>query len=198
MKEITYYAFKDKDYQTANRGLLDVNYTPRQSFYTLQRLITKEWTTRLETKTDANGQVKFRGFAGNYTLTIRTENGLVNSTIHVNKQASQVYTIKIGQPSTHVAGMVEAEQAIANATEAVNKAKAEGRTILLDKAESLLQDAQRALAEENYTQAVLSAQEANQAAESSVTWLVVPVAVVFVGVAVAVIVWLRKRAKKND
>ena len=195
MKEITYYAFKDKDYQTANRGLLDVNYTPRQSFYTLQRLITKEWTTRLETKTDANGQVKFRGFAGNYTITIRTENGLVNSTIHVNEQANQAYTIKTVQPSTHVAGMVEAEQAIANATEAVNKAKTEGRTIFLDKAESLLRESQKALSEEDYRQATLLAEEANQAANNAVTWLVIPVTAV-VGVVLSAVVLLRKRAKK--
>ena len=198
LKEITYWSAIDQPYMRANRGLLDSHDSPRESYYALKSLITGNWTTRLTRNTDATGQVSFRGFAGNYTITIRTENGLVNSTIHVNEQTSQVYTIKVGRAPTSAVTRMEAEQAIVKATEAVSKAKTEGRTILLNKGESLLQDAERALAEENYTQAILSAQEANQAAESAVTWLVVPVAVVFVGLAVAVIVWLRKRAKKND
>jgi hypothetical protein len=197
LKEITYWSAIDQPYMRANRGLLDSHHSPRESYYALKSLITGNWTTHLTLNTDANGQVSFRGFAGNYTIMINTKNSPINSTIHVSEQTSQAYTIKIGQPSTHVAGMVEAEQAIANATEAVNKAKTEGRTILLDKAESLLQDAERALAEENYTQAILSAQEASQAAESAVTWLVMPAVVAFAGVIVSVAMLLRKRGKKD-
>jgi len=203
VNEITYYNAIDQDYQTANRGLLDVHYAPRQSYDALKNLITEKWTTRLYMKTDSNGEARFRGFAGNYTTTIRTEYGLVNSTIHVSEQTSQSYTIKTGQPhttttsqsSTTTLGRAEAEQAIAKATDSINNAKTEGRTILLDRAEYLLQEAQKALSEENYGQATLLAGEADQAADTAVTWLVVPVAVVFAGLALALIATLYKRRK---
>jgi len=195
---IGYQDPKDQTYMVTGRGLLTASNVPRESYYALKNLITKNWTTKLSMRADANGQAQFRGFAGNYTITIRTENGLVNSTIHVSEQTSQAYTIRIGQPSTNAVTKVEAEQAIAKAAEAVSKAKTEGRTILLDKAESLLQDARKALSEENYGQATVLAGEANQAADSAATWLIIPVAVVSIGLVLAVIVWLRKRARKTD
>jgi len=141
----------------------------------------------LSMKTDANGGVQFRGFAGNYTITIRTKNGTLNSTIHVSEQASQSFTINLGKAN--------AEHAITKATEAVSKAKTEGRTILLDRAESLLKESQKALSEENYGQAAVLAEEANQAANNAVTWLVIPVTAV-VGAVLFAVVLLRKRAKK--
>jgi hypothetical protein len=167
--------------------------------------MTEDWATRLVAKTDENGQVMFRGFAGNYTVTIRTENGLINSAIHVDEQASQAYTIKIGQSpttttiqsSTTAVGKAEAEQAVAKAAGAISKAKTEGRMILLDRAESLLRDSQKALSEENYGQARVLAEEANRAADRAVTWLVIPVVVAFAGAAVSVVLLLRKRGEKN-
>ena len=195
MREITYHNAIDETFQRAGQGIVSEDYSPKESFYALEQLITGNWTTQLEARTDQNGQIQFRGFAGNYTITIRTKNGASNSTIHVSEQTSQEYTIKVGQPSTHVASMVDAAKAIANATEAVNKAKTGGRTIFLNKAEDLLKESQKALSEANYDQAILLAGEANQAAEGAVTWLIVPVVIVFVGLVVAVIATLRKRRK---
>jgi endo-1,4-beta-xylanase len=101
VKQITYWDSVDQDFMTTEPGLLDANYVPRESFYALKRLITEDWTTRLVGKTDENGQVMFRGFAGDYAITIMTKNGLVNSTIHVDEQASQAYMIKMQSPMTN-------------------------------------------------------------------------------------------------
>lgn len=196
VRQITYWDSVDQDFMTTEPGLLDAHYSPRESFHALKKLITEDWTTRLNAKTDENGQVDFRGFAGNYTISITTKNGPINSTIHVSEQANQSYTIKVGQPYTTTVGSAEAKQAIAKATEAVGKAKSEGRTILLDRAESLLSDSQRTMSQENYGEATVLAGEAIQAANSAVSWLIIPVAVVFAGLVLAVIVVLRRRAKK--
>jgi GH35 family endo-1,4-beta-xylanase len=197
MKEITYWEARDQYYMKANRGLLDAQNSPRESYYALKGLITGNWTTRLHATTDADGQVKFRGFAGNYAITIATKNGTFNSTIHVNEQATQAYTIETSQPPKITPQRARAEQAVVNATKAVNKAKTEGRTIFLDKAEGLLRDSQKALSDENYDQATLLAEEANQAADNAITWLVMPMFVVVAGVAVSVVLLLRKRRKKT-
>jgi hypothetical protein len=195
VRMVTYWSAADVASQKIERGLLDAYSQPRQSYYTLKKLITDDWTTRLGMKTDANGQVQFRGFAGNYTITIGTKNGGVNSTIHVSEQTSQEYTINMGQFPTGNLVRAKAEQTIAEATEAVNKAKTEGRTIFLNKAEDLLKESQKALSEANYDQATVLAEEANQAANGAMSWLIMP-AIAVAGVAVAAGVLLRRRAKR--
>ena len=195
MREITYFYALDEDYMKADRGLLNVSYFPRQSFYALKKLITEDWTTRLHMRTDANGQVEFRGFAGDYNITVSTKNFTANFTIHVNEQSSNTYTINLGGPIARS----KAEQAVAQAGEVVSRAKAEGRTIYLDRAENLLEDARKALIEENYTQAILLAGEANRAANNAVTWLVVPATIVFaLGIlSITAILYRRVRAKRR-
>jgi len=194
MTDITYMTALDADYVTTGRGIVSAKYIPRESFYTLEKLITEDWTTRLHMKTDANGQLEFRGFAGDYNITVSTKDFTGNFTIHVDEGASNTYTIDLGRA---IAGG-KAERAIGQAEEAVGRAKAEGRTIYLDKAENLLEDARKALIEENYTQAILLAEEASRAADLAVTWLVIPTVIAFAGVVVStMILYRRVRAKKR-
>jgi len=91
MKEITYWSAIDHYYQRANRGLLDVQDSPRESYYALKRLITGNWTTRLTMNTDANGQVSFRGFAGDYTVTLTLDDLQKDLTIHVDEQRTSTH-----------------------------------------------------------------------------------------------------------
>jgi len=191
MKEITYAFFRDESFMKVEAGLLSISYAPKESFYALKRLITENWTTRLRMKTDANGQIGFKGFAGDYNITVSTKNFTGNFTIHVNERASDTYTINLGR--------AKAERAGGQAKEAVSKAKAEGRTINLERAEKLLEDARRALIDENYTQAILLAEEANRAAQSAVTWLVIPATIAFAGSVLSgsVILFRRVRAKRR-
>jgi len=94
MREITYWSARDNWYMKAQRGLLDVNYVPRESFFKLKTLITENWTTRLHMKTDANGQLEFRGFAGDYDITVSAQDLTKNFTIHVFEGESKAYQIK--------------------------------------------------------------------------------------------------------
>jgi len=93
MNEITYWEARDQSYQKANRGLLDPQNSSRESYHALKRLITENWTTRLHMTTDANGQVEFRGFAGDYNITVRAEDLTKNFTIHVFERESKTYRI---------------------------------------------------------------------------------------------------------
>lgn len=51
-------------------GLVDENLDPKLSFRTLDRLINREWKTRLTAQTDAQGAARFRGFYGRYTVKV--------------------------------------------------------------------------------------------------------------------------------
>jgi len=197
IKEMLYWCAIDKDYQKANRGLLDATCSPRESYYTLKRLITENWTTRLHMTTDANGQVEFRGFAGEYNITVSTKDFTGNFKIHVYEGASKAYTINLSRARPEGVDRAKAELAIAQAGEAVSRAKAEGRTIYLDRAENLLEHAGKALMEENYTQAILLAEEAMRAADLAMTWLVIPATIAFAGAILSGSVILYRRVRKK-
>ena len=64
-------------------GLFTRAMQPKPSYYALNELIHNEWKTRLTTRTDANGNVSFRGFRGKYRISY-TEGGTFKTReIHV-------------------------------------------------------------------------------------------------------------------
>lgn len=95
MRQITYWFSKDADYFRTKLGLFDVSDQPRESCYALRRLLTENWTTRLHMKTDSNGQLEFRGFAGDYNITVSTKDLTTNFTIHVYEGSNNKYTLKL-------------------------------------------------------------------------------------------------------
>lgn len=55
--------------ESTTSGLFTRRMEPKPSFHALNNLITKEWKTKTTAKPDKNGQIKFRGFKGNYRVT---------------------------------------------------------------------------------------------------------------------------------
>ena len=51
-------------------GLIDEKFDPKPSYRVLDRLINHDWKTRLTAKTDAQGDLRFRGFCGKYTVKV--------------------------------------------------------------------------------------------------------------------------------
>ncbi len=49
-------------------GLVDETLQPKPAYQALDRLINQEWKTEYTGKTDADGRLVFRGFAGNYQI----------------------------------------------------------------------------------------------------------------------------------
>ncbi|MCX7045499.1 MAG: endo-1,4-beta-xylanase [Candidatus Sumerlaeota bacterium] len=74
MAGITWWNLGDgtavKGENTALGGLLDNSFAPKASYLALERLINQEWKTRLTTKADEQGRVRFRGFCGKYSVKV--------------------------------------------------------------------------------------------------------------------------------
>lgn len=69
-------------------GLLRFDMTPKPAYYVLKDLIQKKWHTEVETVTDANGQVCFTGFLGEYDL--QTQGSLQTRRIFLSKDTPQL------------------------------------------------------------------------------------------------------------
>lgn len=52
----------------AQGGLVDAEFAPKAAYKALDELINREWKTTLSVRTDAQGQVHFRGFYGKYQV----------------------------------------------------------------------------------------------------------------------------------
>ncbi|MBQ7189632.1 MAG: endo-1,4-beta-xylanase [Kiritimatiellae bacterium] len=64
-------------------GLFTRAMQPKPSYYALNELIHNEWKTRLTTRTDANGNVSFRGFRGKYRISYAEGGTFKTREIHV-------------------------------------------------------------------------------------------------------------------
>lgn len=42
------------------------------------KLIHDEWKTKISVSTDDNGEIKFRGFYGNYDIMLKTADGIIH------------------------------------------------------------------------------------------------------------------------
>lgn len=51
-------------------GLLRFDMTPKPAYYVIKNLFEKEWRTEATLKTDKNGKITFRGFYGDYEVTV--------------------------------------------------------------------------------------------------------------------------------
>ena len=70
-------------------GLLRFDMTPKPAYYVLKELIQKKWHTEVEADTDANGQIRFSGFVGEYELQL----GDTTQNIHLSKQKNQITVV---------------------------------------------------------------------------------------------------------
>ncbi|MGN0173306.1 MAG: endo-1,4-beta-xylanase [Acutalibacteraceae bacterium] len=67
-------------------GLLKKDFTEKPSFKTLEKLITKEWHTSIDTKTNQRGYASFCGFNGDYEITVKKGANEVKRKIKVSKE----------------------------------------------------------------------------------------------------------------
>ena len=87
------YGVSDEDSFIISGGLLDAYLKPKPAYYALQDLINS-WTTTGTGKTDDNGEFEFRGFAGDYEVTLETTSGQsLKTTVHVYEQQTHEITI---------------------------------------------------------------------------------------------------------
>ena len=77
-----------------NAGLLRRDFSPKPAFEALDRLINHDWKTVLETSSTARGEVAFRGFHGEYTVTAQSGGKTVKQTFRLKKGAPNEWTIR--------------------------------------------------------------------------------------------------------
>lgn len=70
-------------------GLLDKNLDPKPSYLALDQLINHEWKTKTRGATDPNGRFSFRGFNGNYRVTVSSGSKHQEFTLHVKPDAKE-------------------------------------------------------------------------------------------------------------
>lgn len=98
VEAITWWDFSDQGaWKGAPSGWLRVDMSPKPVFHEMKRLIKGRWWTRLDAKTDAKGEVRFRGFKGEYAITVkRGEEGKpVRATLDLGKTGRA--TVKLGE-----------------------------------------------------------------------------------------------------
>ena len=75
-------------------GLIRYDFTPKPSYKVIRDLFGKEWRTKLKLHTDS-GSLSFKGFYGEYDLEITAKGKRIRKTIHLSKEQSNHFTIKL-------------------------------------------------------------------------------------------------------
>jgi GH35 family endo-1,4-beta-xylanase len=72
---INWWGFTDRRIWLPGGGLLNEECEPKPVYNRLYDLIHRQWTTRIDSRTDRNGAVKFRGFLGSYEIAVEADDG---------------------------------------------------------------------------------------------------------------------------
>lgn len=91
---IHWWGLTDKMIWLKGGGLLDKDLDPKPVYNRLMKLIKQDWMTKnLLLPTDKKGRVAFRGFFGDYTVTVMEKNGSRRSfTIHLGEKAKNEWS----------------------------------------------------------------------------------------------------------
>jgi endo-1,4-beta-xylanase len=94
---ITWWDFSDRSaWQQAPAGLLRADMSAKPAYLRLHDLITNRWWSRTRIRTDANGKALFRGFLGEYQVTVRIPpNGEAVAHMILKKRSANTLTVKL-------------------------------------------------------------------------------------------------------
>ena len=76
-------------------GLVDKDLNPKPSYQVLDRLINQTWQTKVNGKSDSNGQFKFRGFYGTYDVEIQVGNKIRKNRIHLAEKQDNIHEVAL-------------------------------------------------------------------------------------------------------
>ena len=76
-------------------GLLDENLQPKPAYKTLEHLIRKEWHSEGKITCSSEKNNYFRGFYGDYDVTIKTDSGAIRKQIKLQKGRANEFTFEI-------------------------------------------------------------------------------------------------------
>ena len=80
VRAITWWDFSDAGaWQGVAAGLVRKDMSPKPVYLVLDKLINREWTTKLKGRTKSDGTFSFRGFGGKYRVTVALPDGQTKS-----------------------------------------------------------------------------------------------------------------------
>ena len=69
--------------------------TPKPSYDMIDTLFNKEWRTNLDIEANADGETSFRGFYGDYELTVQGGDKLVTKSVTLSKTGKNEFTVTL-------------------------------------------------------------------------------------------------------
>ncbi len=89
---VNWWGFSDRNIWLPGGGLVDEEYQAKPVFTMLDKLINQTWKTNLSERTDNKGRVRFRGFYGEYEISLSTPDGKTHFYhVHLNKNEENIW-----------------------------------------------------------------------------------------------------------
>ena len=96
VEAITWWDFTDQNaWQQAPAGLVRADMTPKPAYEELEHLIKGQWWTQAETTTDARGTAQFRGFLGEYEVSMQVDDKKLTGTFQFDKTARKTINVRL-------------------------------------------------------------------------------------------------------
>ena len=76
-------------------GLLRFDMSPKPAYYKIKELLQEKWHTEAEVTSDADGRADFRGFYGDYEVTVETDRGVMTKTVSLSKNGENSFTLVV-------------------------------------------------------------------------------------------------------
>jgi len=96
VEAVTWWDFTDQNaWQRAPAGLVRADMTPKPVYDELQKLIKGTWWTKAEATAEAEGQVQFRGFLGDYQISAQVAGKTLSGTFRLDKTATETIEISL-------------------------------------------------------------------------------------------------------
>jgi len=98
VEAITWWDFTDQDaWQRAPAGLVRADMTPKPAYQELQRLIKGAWWTQTEAEVNAAGQVRFRGFFGQYKVSAKLGERELTGSFNFDRSTKETIEVQLKQ-----------------------------------------------------------------------------------------------------
>jgi len=96
VEAITWWDFTDQNsWQRAPAGLLRDDMTPKPAYKELKRLIRDKWRTKTKATVSTGGNVKFRGFFGDYDITASAEGCTLHGTFRLYRSKTEATEVRM-------------------------------------------------------------------------------------------------------
>jgi len=96
VEAITWWDFTDQNaWQRAPAGLVRADMTPKPAYEKLHQLIKGKWWTKTEAKVEADSKVRFRGFFGQYKITVHSDGRKMTGSFLFDKNTKDIIDVRV-------------------------------------------------------------------------------------------------------